>query len=105
MGKPEIYPTLFINALKKYCEKSGIIKEAYILWIFIPSEKKPPHLLIGLKFDGDRDEIFNEVSVQIKEYVSKDEFIDIMKIEKNEFYDYFKNDGEMIFQENIIGKK
>lgn len=53
IGQPADYPAALVELLNKYFEQSIVIRAAYLAQIQIPADGEPPHILIGIQFDGD----------------------------------------------------
>ncbi|MDA8210741.1 MAG: enhanced serine sensitivity protein SseB C-terminal domain-containing protein [Clostridia bacterium] len=53
IGQPANYPDELVGLLQKYFENIVVIRAAYLAQIQIPADGEPPHILIGIQFDGD----------------------------------------------------
>ncbi len=84
IGQPSIYPTEIINSLKILFSNRPNVKKAYLGWIFDPASGEDAHYIFGIDADIDFQNLINEAGFTVKEFLSKTEFVDFIKIEKNE---------------------
>ncbi len=93
IGQPANYPTAIVNSLKKLFAERPSVKAAYLGWIYNPSSATPPHLIIALDIDGDRESIFNEAGFTAQQQLEKPgDVLDFMQIDHSGgLSEYFLN--------------
>lgn len=83
IGQPTIYPTDIVNSLKVLFANKPNVRAAYLGWIFSSDNGEPPHYIFGLDADGDLQTINQEAGFTVKQFLSKDEFVDFIKVDNN----------------------
>jgi len=84
ISQPENFPTEIISSLKILFANKKNVNAAYLGWIFNPADNEPAHYIIGIDAYGDFQDVINEAGFTIKQFLSRNEFIDFIKIDKNE---------------------
>lgn len=101
IGKPETEPTTLIEELKEVFAKNDLIKSAYIGWTYNEILDKTPHYIFAVESEKELTnfkEIADTISELCKPHLTKEEYIDIIKLEKNgNFSDYFYNQAEPFY--------
>ena len=83
IGQPTIYPTDIINSLKVLFANRPNVRAAYLGWIYSSDSGEPPHYIFGLDADGDLQSINEEAGFTAKQFLSKDDFVDFIKVDNN----------------------
>ncbi|MCC9043269.1 enhanced serine sensitivity protein SseB [Myroides sp. M-43] len=101
IGKPETEPKALIEELKEIFSKNDLIKSAYIGWTFNEILDKEPHYIFAIESEielANFKEVADIISELCKPHLAKEEYIDIIKLEKNgNFSDYFYNQAEPFY--------
>jgi hypothetical protein len=98
LGQPANYPTDMVNALKTLFAGKQLVKKAYLGWIFNPASGEPPHYIFALDIEGDTQSITNEAGFTAKQFLSPDDIIDFIHIDKSAFSDYFVKQTEPFYE-------
>lgn len=53
LGHPAVYPQALADALAEHFRHRGLVAEARLGWIHVPSSGAPPHPLVGVRPAGD----------------------------------------------------
>ena len=95
IGAPETEPTVLLEELKTAFSEHELINAAYIGWTFNEILDKNAHYVFAIecaKELTDFKEVADLISNFCKPHLTKEEYIDIIKLEKNgNFSDYFYN--------------
>lgn len=94
IGKPETEPTALLADLKTTFSSIPSISSAYLGWIFNAKIDQKAHYIFAVECDTKSGAEFKEIADVIsnlcKPHLKKEEYIDIIRLEKNgNFSDYF----------------
>lgn len=99
IGQPAKYPTDIVNSLKVLFANKPNVKAAYLGWIYNPDSGEPPHYIFGLETDGDIHSVTQEAGFTAKQFLSKDEFVDFIKVDnKSGISSYFLKSVEPFYK-------
>jgi hypothetical protein len=83
IGQPAKYPTEIVNSLNILFSNKPNVKAAYLGWIYNPDSEEPPHYIFGIDADGDLQSLTQDAGFTAKQFLSKNEFVDFVKIGNN----------------------
>ena len=90
IGQPAKYPNEIVKSLKKLFSERPNVKAAYLGWICNSDSDIAPHYIFALDADGDLHNLTQEAGFTAKQFLEQGEFVDFIKIDKNNgISDYF----------------
>ena len=99
IGQPARYPTEIAEALHDLFKYRPAVNKAYLAWIFNPTSEDPPHYIFAIDLDGDNENILDEAGFTAKQFLPPDEFIDFIRIDKeNPLSAYFLNQTKPFYE-------
>lgn len=101
IGKPDTEPTELQEVLKELFKDNELIKTAYVGWTFNELLDQKPHYIFAVESEKELTnfkQVADLISEACKPFLTKEEYIDIVKLEKNgNFSDYFYNHAEPFY--------
>jgi len=102
IGKPDVEPTALMEDLKTTFASIPTISASYIGWTFNERVDQKPHYIFAIECDTKSSAEFKEIADVIsnlcKPHLKKEEYIDIIKLERNgNFSDYFYQQAEPFY--------
>lgn len=71
IGQPANYPKALMDLLETYFAQIIVIRAAYLAQIQIPADGEPPHILVGIQFDGDPKAGLDTIAAELTDLVSQ----------------------------------
>lgn len=102
IGKPETEPQALLADLKTTFTSIPTISSAYLGWMFNERIDQKPHYIFAVECETKNAAEFKEIADVIsnlcKPHLKKQEYIDIIRLEKNgNFSDYFYNQDQPFY--------
>ena len=98
IGQPAKYPKELTIALSQLFKNRPSVKAAYLAAIKMDKSDNIPHLMIGLKVEGNLTDISKEAGPLAENYLGKDEILDFIQIDNSGgVSDYFLNQTEPFY--------
>lgn len=100
LGQPSIYPTKMIESLIQLLAKHSNVEKAYLALMHDTSVDEKPHLIIGIKADGDFEKVMREVGSVAADSAPEEGPIDLYRVENDEtgVSGYFINQTEPFYE-------
>lgn len=89
IGQPAVYPTEFINSLKKLYAETPAVRAAYLAWIYVPESGDPPHYIIALDMEHDFQTTCRDTGMTFENYSKTSEILDILPLDQSGLSSYF----------------